>query len=142
MEWNQQEDVRNYIVEAVTPILDNERVIYGLLTEAAATAVRDDMGTGVGREDYERMLAGRGGNGTDRHDYARVVGIAVRDALAEHLKDLADELPEGKANLLYRLLVDVLDLYDSRQRDLLGEHYLPERIDDIDWNEESEDDDE
>ena len=140
--YNEREAVRAHIVRAVTLILDNERWARDRLTTVAREAVRDDMGyPSPGRDAFEQALRGGGAHGYDREDYARAVGRAVCTELGEIIEEWRTLDTDGD-DLLYRLLVDVLDLADVRLADHFGEHYLPESADDIEWEDEDEDEDE
>lgn len=118
---------------SITLIIDNSEAMCVAADEVARTAVRDDMGTGVGRDEYEAMLRGRGHSGTERYEYARVVGIAVRDWLQETIAGALDDANIGEGHFLRLLLIDLLDLGSSSLAELIGDHYLPESADDIDW---------
>ncbi len=134
--YNEREAIRAYVVQAVTLILDNERSVHGRLTTVACDAVRDDMGhPSPGRDAFEQAL--RGG---DREGYVRAVGRAVCTELEEIMEELRTPDTNGD-DLLYRLLIDLIDLSDSRQADLFGEHYLPEDADDIEWEDDDDEQD-
>ena len=142
--YNEREAIRDWTIRAITLVLDSsEDRVTSRLRGVACDSARDDMGTGVGRTEYAAMLRGRGVSGYEQPDYARAIGAAVRDELTEILGEFGSELSDGYNNLLYRLLVDVLDLNDCRMADKLGEHYMPQNADDVEWNEdEDEDEDE
>src|SRR5256885_12052097 len=108
--FEQRQAVREYVVSAVTLICDNENGVQQRLAAAAATGVREGMGTGDrnGAEDYAAMLAGRGGNGYEREDYARVAGT---DAGGE-LQEIIDEHTTPRS-LSRSLPTDLVDLSDS-----------------------------
>ncbi len=114
-----------WVVRSFTIVLDNDAHMQPMLAEIAANAVRDDMGTGMGRDEYEMMLNGKGQ--TDRREYAEVVGIAITDALVTWLDDLRDR------DVYFNVLSELLDATDSEQQRLFGYHYLPDSADDIEW---------
>jgi len=134
MNYEERQTVRAWTVKRVTLVIDTsfEREL-DRLNGAARTAVRDNMGTGMGRDAYEAMLSGRGQ--TSREEYARVAGSAVVDELREIIGELTEEHAEA---LLSLLLIDLLDLGDSAQADLFGDHYLPESADEIEWEDDPE----
>lgn len=116
-----QSAIRAYVVAAATLIIDNSEHMYTEVTEAALSAVQNDMGSGWDREAFVEMLAGRGQ--TDRSEVADVVGIAVCATIREWL-DPSDPL--------HAMLADLLDLGDREQGALFGEHFMPEEGD---WDE-------
>lgn len=125
-----QDVIRQHIVRAVTLILDNEFRVQPRLYGAACEAVMNDMGTGVGLEDYVAMWNGRPSHsGYERWEYARVAGNAVCDLIEEII------IEEHEDSLIKRLLIDVLDLHDSSQREMFGDHYLPDPDDLVDDDE-------
>lgn len=124
-EYDQRRAIRAWTVNRVSVILDNnDSCVRYRLQGAARDGVLHGMGTGYGRDDYEKAVR-RG----EADEYARVVGIYVVDELQEWLGE--QEMPE----IIRTLLMDLLDLGDSAQRDLIGEHYLPD-IDDVEWDED------
>lgn len=129
---------RAHIVSAIILIADNERRLRETFKAIAEQSILNDMGTGVGRDEYEQMLRGRAAFGYERQDYARVVGCAVRDQLVEELDNWADAGNVENDNWVWLLLSQVLDLHDSTQAGMLGDHYLPENADEISWPEDDE----
>jgi hypothetical protein len=124
-----REAIRRYVVHHVTLVMDNDQRMYNRLTDAAAMAITGEMGSPAPtREDYERMLR----TGNRRDEYVTAVGQAVAGELAGNLMDL------DQADLWTMVLIGLLDLNDPVQADMLGEYYLPELADDIDWDEEGE----
>lgn len=119
-------DANEWVVQCLTLVADNDAELHGLLSQAAAEAVREGMGTGVGRDEYDAMLRGRGAAGYERRDYAAVVGVYVKDVFADWVERLARAGYETHSTLLG----DVLDLGDRAVQELLGEHYMPESTDD------------
>jgi hypothetical protein len=122
----QRRAVCTWVAERLTLVLNNESAVKPRLDRAAATAVREGMGTGVGAEEYAAMLAGRGASGYERRDYALVVGIYVADELQEILDERM--VGDDRVDLAYRLLADVTALTDNDQREMLGYYYLPESL--------------
>jgi hypothetical protein len=122
--YEQRQAVREYIVSAVTLICDNENGVQQRLAAAAATGVREGMGTGDrdGAEDYAAMLAGLD-SGYERADYASVAGTYVVDELQE----IIDE-HTTPGSFSWSLLTDLLDLSDPAQAEMFGDHYLPESL--------------
>lgn len=113
-----------WVVRCLTLTFDNSEAEHSRLTEAARTAVREDMGTPFDDRDRveEDWRTGR-----DRDDYVRVVGSAVADQITE----IMDEATEGVPEHIRSMISDILDLGASDTKDALGEHYLPESVDDV-----------
>lgn len=125
--------VREWVVRKLTLIFDNDSTMYHRLTAAAEEAVAYYMGSPAAgdRDRYEDMLR----SGSHRDEYASVVGNAVLDVIREWTEEI-----DGTHRAV---LVDLLDFGDDVQRDMFGDHYLPDSADDINWPvTDDEDDDE
>lgn len=110
--------VRAWIVDRLTHFTDNHDQRYEEVRRAARHAVLEDTGTGDSRAQFLEAL--RTG---DLLPYADAIGARVSDLIHEWVAhDITDE---GTRTLV----LDVLDLTDSQQRALLGEHYMPEADD-------------
>lgn len=121
--YSQRQAIRAWVVDRAFLIFDNnDRELRETLTVAAIDGILNGMGTGYTREHYS----------ADPSEARRVVGIYVTDALSEWLAD--QEMPD----IIRTVLGDLLDLGDSAQRDMIGEHYLP-NADDVPWDEEEGD---
>jgi hypothetical protein len=141
MDYASAQAVREYIVEHVALVLDSEDRWRNRLVNAATQAVADfapGESNANQREFFTAALAGRGAFGYQRSDYANSAGQDVVDVLAEMIDD-DDDAADG---LCFRLLREVLDLGDSAQRDMFGDHYLPGSVDEVPWAEVDTDDDE
>jgi hypothetical protein len=124
--------IRRWTVQRITLIVDNTEDIFSRVNTAAAEAVREGVGyPSPTRADYEYMLR----TGDRRDEYTSVVGTYVCEALEDWLTELG--LDTDPRVLLLR---DLLSLEDSVQAEMLGNHYLPERADDIDWSSDDDDD--
>lgn len=115
--------VRRFIADALTLIADNDEALLSEINTAVRDAVVEGMGHGDNspREAYAEMLAGRGS--FERREYADVAGLAIRDVIWDALPD-----SETFGGLLLR---DLLDYGDRQQWELIGDHYLPESVDDL-----------
>jgi hypothetical protein len=120
--------IRAWNVEKISLVCDSDEMVSTRLNIAAETAILEGMnpsGSGTpGRDEYEDMLR----DGARREEYARVVGVYVTEELRDILTDKVDA-----SSFVGLLLFDLLDLGDSSQMDMLGEHYLPESADNIEW---------
>jgi hypothetical protein len=107
--------IREWIVDRITLSLDNDARCYRQLQEVATAAVLAedaDAGTQFAEAARTNQLA----------RYVRPVGDAVSDLILGWLND-------GIPDPVLRLLVtDVFDLTDRRQREMLGQHFMPEEI--------------
>lgn len=124
----EQEAIRTWIVEQITLVADNDSAIQPRLSDAAARGVLEGMGTPApGRAEYEMMLHGAGD--VERYEYARAAGSYV----VSELTDIIEEHGAGDG-FVVSLLGELLNLGDSTQAEMLGEHYLPESVGDIPWD--------
>jgi hypothetical protein len=124
--------IRKWIVEQVSLIIDNDSHAHGQVTEAALRAVTDmdspEAEVGGSLRDQYAYHCQRGANGAARDRYVHAVGSAVAETIDGWIDDAGD-------SLIARLLREVLDLTDSVQIDMFGQHYLPE-VDDVEkWAE-------
>lgn len=124
--------VREHVIKAMTLILDNDADAYFQLTNTAKATVTAH-GT---RQEFANALAGKESDNWDhsRNGYALAVGQAMRDELQEMLEQ---ENTNREDTLTWLILIQVLDLADNTQAAMLGENYLPESVDDVEWDEES-----
>lgn len=105
--------VREWIVDRITLITDNEGDRYAQIRRAASESVRELVGDGEPAARFFEVQTG------DPLGYADAVGARVSELLREWIEQgIPDEI-------LRRLVLDVLDLGDRQQRVLLGEHYMP-----------------
>lgn len=111
-----------WIVRWLTMTFDNTEDLCEAVTEAAHNAVRS-----YGREQFAAMLV----TNEDRGLFVMDVGYAVVDAIGDLLAPALESVPAP-----FELMIeDVLDLQSSETAWQLGEHYLPESADDVEWDE-------
>lgn len=115
-----------WVVRCLTQTYDNTQGLYNAVTEAAHDAVRQ-----YGREDFASMLSGAD-EGAARPAYVSNVGHAVVDIIESHLAEVLTDVPEA-----FRImLADMVDLGSNETAWQLGEHYMPESVDDVEWEDE------
>lgn len=133
---NAEPTARQWIVDAITDVFGQTENLHNPLLTAAQEAVLYDMGTPApGRDEYEAMLR----SGERRDEYVQAVGYGVRDQVREMVGAALDEREIGEGDMLRLLLITLLDLEDSTQAFMLGQQYLPDRAEDIEWPESTED---
>lgn len=120
--------IRRYAVDRMTLVFDNDAAISYRLNNAARHAVHEGMGTGVDARQYAEFLDNRNGV-PDRSEWASVVGVWVCDEIDTIIEEWGERWPGSDA--LFMLLKDLLDTSDSTQREMIGNHYLPECIEDV-----------
>lgn len=125
--------VRAWIVDRVTLSIDNDEVAQEQALDYACRSAIQDMGApGPTLYDYREMHAGRGD--WDRRDLADAIGSRISDLIGEWIEPLKEE-----NSFLGAMIEDVLDLTDSRQNRLFGEHYMPDPDDLEIWAREHSD---
>jgi len=127
---NGEPTARQWIVDVVTRTIDTSyEAQLAEIHEQARTAIVEGSGSGLTFDDYAR--ARRSG---DLGDYARAVGIYVVDVIREWVTFQIDEPRQNTPQeFLMVLLQELLDLGDSQQATMFGEHYLPEPEDLLEW---------
>lgn len=122
---------RSWVVDRVALWIDNDPAMQQAASDAALTAVRDEMGSYGGDpvERYEQALNG----GAERSGYVDVIGAAVsalvNDTLAGVAYPVGAERPDRATMWLFGLLGDLLDLTDGTQQRMFGERYMPDLAD-------------
>lgn len=125
---------RAWIIDRITLVFPNDRRINERLTETAQRAIREDMGSPYGADQYADDYRNR------PHELGDVVGLAVRDAIFDLLAEWADAHSiDRDADPIFMLLLDLLDYSDRAQWAELGDHYVP-HPDDMTWGEDETED--
>jgi hypothetical protein len=111
------EFIRAWIVDQATVVIDNTEWQYVKVKHAALNAVMGDVGAGPEPDLFlEALRTGETGA------YADAIGARVSDLIRSWVTSGLDEA-------VAELALSVLDLNDTRQHRLLGEHYMPEASD-------------